>query len=123
MFVLPSYREGLPRSILEAMGSGLPVVATDIRGCREEVVHEVTGLIVPPRNAAALTAAVAELVDDPGRAAEMGRQGLLRATEVYDQRLVWPRFVGIFNQLLEQGPDKTAKTVQVDGCTDAANVR
>ena len=67
---------------------GLPVVATDIRGCREEVVNGVTGLIVAPRDADALFDAVSFLLDHPERAVEMGRTGRRRAAEVYDERLV-----------------------------------
>jgi glycosyltransferase involved in cell wall biosynthesis len=103
VFVLPSYREGLPRSILEAMGAGLPVVATDIRGCREEVVHGETGLIVPPRNAEAVSEAVLFLLDHPDQAAEMGRAGRRRAAELYDQRQVCRRFVKIFRGLFHAG--------------------
>ena len=55
MYVLASYREGFPRSAMEAAAMGLPVVATDIRGCRQVVEHGSTGLLVPPRDAAALT--------------------------------------------------------------------
>ena len=51
LFCLPSWREGMPRTIIEAMMLGKPVLATDIRGSREEVVHEETGLIVPVRSA------------------------------------------------------------------------
>ena len=60
LFALPSYREGMPRALLEAMATGLPVVATAIRGCREEVVNGETGILVPPRDHEALAAAMTE---------------------------------------------------------------
>jgi glycosyltransferase involved in cell wall biosynthesis len=104
VFVLPSYREGLPRSILEAMGAGLPVVATDIRGCREEVVNGVTGFIVAPRDADALYDAVSFLLNHPERAAEMGRAGRRRAAEVFDERLVCRRVVQMIDGLLGRRP-------------------
>lgn len=93
MFVLPSYREGFPRSIVEAMSSGLPVVTTDIRGCREAVVHGETGLIVPARDGQALGKAVERLLANPREAAAMGRAGRRRAVELYDERTVQRRFV------------------------------
>jgi glycosyltransferase involved in cell wall biosynthesis len=93
VFTLPSYREGFPLSIIEAMGTGLPVVATDIRGCREAVVHEQTGLIVPAKDAAALTAAVEHLLIHPDEAERMGRAGRARAVELYDIRTVQRRYV------------------------------
>ena len=92
IFVLASYREGFPRSILEAMAAALPVVATDIRGCREAVVNGISGLIVPPGNAVALTDAVRRLVKDPYERLEMGKKGRAIAVERYDHRLVQARF-------------------------------
>ena len=59
IYVLASHREGFPRSAMEAAAMGLPIVATDIRGCRQVVEHGATGLLVPPRDAAALTDAMA----------------------------------------------------------------
>lgn len=55
--ILPSYREGLPKGLIEAGASGLPLVTTDVPGCREVVTNEVDGLLVPARNAAALARA------------------------------------------------------------------
>ena len=91
IFTLPSHREGMPRSIIEAMLSGLPVVATDVRGSREEVVHEETGLLVPVRDADALARALRSLVQDPSQRAAMGASGLARARRLYDERLVIER--------------------------------
>ena len=91
IFTLPSHREGMPRSIIEAMLTGLPVVATDIRGSREEVIHNETGLLVPLRNAEALAGALQALVDAPERRADMGAAGLARARQVFDESLVTAR--------------------------------
>jgi glycosyltransferase involved in cell wall biosynthesis len=100
IFVLPSYREGLPRSILEAMACGLPVIATDIRGCREAVLDGATGLLVPPGDAQALTSAVLDLIDHPEKARQMGEEGRRRAVGLFDAELVRNRFVNVFNIML-----------------------
>jgi glycosyltransferase involved in cell wall biosynthesis len=92
VFTLPSYREGLPVSVLEAMATGLPVVASDIRGCREAVVHGQTGFLVPPKNAAALAEAVLRLLDNPELARRMGRAGRSRAAACYDRSLALRRY-------------------------------
>jgi glycosyltransferase involved in cell wall biosynthesis len=92
VFVLASYREGFPRSVLEAMATGLPVVATDIRGCREAVQNGISGYIVQPADAPGLTDAVRRLIDDPAGRLEMGRRGRALAVELYDYRQVQERF-------------------------------
>ena len=92
IFVLASYREGFPRSVLEAMASGLPVVTTDIRGCREAVSNGISGVIVQPANADDLALAVRRLVNDSSERSEMGRQGRALAVERYDYRQVQERF-------------------------------
>jgi glycosyltransferase involved in cell wall biosynthesis len=91
IYTLPSHREGMPRSIIEAMLTGLPVVATDIRGSREEVVDGKTGLLVPVRHPEALAAALSKLARDGALRAAMGTAGLVRARELYDERLVVKR--------------------------------
>jgi glycosyltransferase involved in cell wall biosynthesis len=91
LFVLPSHREGMPRSILEAMATGLPVVATDIRGSREEVVQDATGLLTPVGDVPALAEALARLVDDPALRLRMGAAGVARARALYDERKVIAR--------------------------------
>ncbi len=79
IFVLPSHFEGLPMSVIEAMLTGLPVVTTDIRGPREQVVHGATGLLVPKASVAPLAAALRTLVEDPALRARMGEAGRARA--------------------------------------------
>lgn len=86
---LPSYREGLPVTLMEAAACGLPAVATDIRGCREVIVAGQTGLLVPPRDATALAAALERVLRDPALRARLGQAARQRAEAVYDQRLAW----------------------------------
>lgn len=78
VFVLPSLHEGMPLVLLEAMDAGLPVVATRVIGSEEVVVEGETGLLVRPRDAGALEVALAELLADPHRRAELGRNGRRR---------------------------------------------
>jgi glycosyltransferase involved in cell wall biosynthesis len=91
IFALPSQFEGLPMSVIEAMLTGLPVVATNVRGPAEQVVHEVTGLLVPPGDAPALAAALQRLVADQALRARMGEAGRKRAVERYDEATVLAR--------------------------------
>jgi glycosyltransferase involved in cell wall biosynthesis len=88
IFVLPSYFEGLPMSVIEAMLAGLPVVASDIRGPREQVVPGVTGLLVPPRQVGPLRAALERLAKDARLRAAMGQAGRERALALYDESKV-----------------------------------
>lgn len=83
VFVLPSYREGMPVALLEAMASGLPVVTTDVRGCREAVDAGRVGLLVPPRDATAVAEAVGRLEADPGLRARLGGLGRTRVVDTY----------------------------------------
>jgi len=72
IFCLASYREGLPKSLLEAAATGLPIVTTDIAGCREVVRDGVNGVLVPTRDPAALAAAIEHLLDDEQFATRLG---------------------------------------------------
>ena len=91
VFVLPSHFEGLPMSVIEAMLTGLPVVATDIRGPREQVIGGVTGLIVPARQAPPLAEALRQLTADPAMRAAMGEAGRIRALDLYVEEKVVTR--------------------------------
>ncbi|NDY41878.1 glycosyltransferase family 4 protein [Dissulfurirhabdus thermomarina] len=84
VYVLPSYREGTPRSVLEAMSMGRPVVTTDVPGCRETVIDGVSGFRVPARDPGALAAACLRFVEQPELADCMGREGRRLAEERYD---------------------------------------
>jgi glycosyltransferase involved in cell wall biosynthesis len=84
VFVLPSHREGFPRSAMEAAASGLPIVTTDVRGCRQVVDDGVNGLLVPVRDEHALAAALGRLAD-PALRATMGAAGERIARERFDE--------------------------------------
>jgi len=100
LFVLPSLFEGLPVSVLEAMAAGVPVIATDVGGTREEIRSGETGVLVPPSDAEALAAAICLLLNDPAlaqRLAESAQQSVRQefsvetmvrqTTEIYDRVL------------------------------------
>jgi glycosyltransferase involved in cell wall biosynthesis len=102
IFVLPSHREGFPRSLIEASATGLPVVATDIRGCREVVDPGKTGLLIPLQDHKALAQAVRYLLGHPNLAGSMGRAGRERAVREFDERLIVKRQLDAYRQLLEK---------------------
>lgn len=84
VYVLPSYREGTPRSVLEAMAMGRPIITTDAPGCRETVIDGVNGFLVPPRNALALEAAMERMIENPDLIAPMSVASLDLARRRYD---------------------------------------
>lgn len=100
VFCLPSYREGLPMTILEAMMMRLPVVATRIRGCREAVIDGVTGILVRPGDIDGLAAAFGKLIDNPDLSSRMGIEGRSRALALYDLEKVINRQVDRIEDLL-----------------------
>ena len=102
VFVLPSYREGMPRSAIEASAMRRPVIATRIRGCREVVADGQTGILVAPRDPGELTDAIAALVDDPARRASLGQAGRIRAQEYFDEELMVSRSLEVYRRLLAQ---------------------
>lgn len=88
VYVLPSYGEGMPRSVLEAMATGRPVIVTDVPGCRETVVDGWNGRLVPVRDPGALAHAMLDLLARPDDLAEMGRRSRDMAEERFDVRTV-----------------------------------
>ena len=83
--VLPSYYgEGVPRSVLEAMAMGRAVLTTDVPGCRETVEGGRNGLLVPPRDAAALTEGMLWMLAEPERLESMGRESRAIAEDLFD---------------------------------------
>lgn len=100
---LPSYREGLPKSLLEALATGKPVVATDVPGCREIVRDGDNGLLVPVRDKAALAAALGCLLEDPALRRRFGERGrVLAESEFCSQRVIEPT-LSLYRSLLQGG--------------------
>jgi glycosyltransferase involved in cell wall biosynthesis len=95
IFTLPSRFEGLPMSVIEAMLTGLPVVATRVRGPNEQVVEGVTGLKVPAGDAGALGLALARLAGSPDLRTRMGAAGRSRALDLYDEAKVLARTIDL----------------------------
>jgi glycosyltransferase involved in cell wall biosynthesis len=102
LLVLPSHREGFPRAPMEAAATGIPVVATDIRGCRDTVVEGETGHLVPLRDPVALAAAILHVLGSDGLRHEMGRRGRSLAEERFDQRLVFERVSDAYRTLARE---------------------
>lgn len=88
VFVLPSYREGVPRSTQEAMAMGRAVITTDVPGCRETVINGVNGYLVPVRDVSGLVVAMLEFIKNPDRVQSMGRESRKMAEDRFDVRKI-----------------------------------
>ncbi|MBN1477752.1 glycosyltransferase family 4 protein [Candidatus Sumerlaeota bacterium] len=102
IFALPTTFEGVPRSGIEAMASGLPCVMNAIRGCREEVIEGETGHLIPIHDPGAMADRLLRLLRDPALARRMGEAGRARACELFDERLVLEREWRVICALLAQ---------------------
>ena len=98
--VLPSYREGLPLSLLEAASCARPLIAADVPGCREIVRHGKSGLLVPARNAEALAAALAQLAQDPQLRKKMGDEARRMVEKRFAQPLITAQTVALYRHLV-----------------------
>lgn len=98
--VLPSYREGLPKSLIEAAACGRAVVTTDVPGCRDAIEAGQTGLLIPPRDAVALASAVQRLADDPALRQQFGEAGRQLAERAFDIRQVVQRHLELYETLV-----------------------
>jgi glycosyltransferase involved in cell wall biosynthesis len=104
VFVIASWREGFSRSGMEAAAMGLPVIATDIRGCRQVVDDGVTGLLVPVRKPDALTTAIRTLATDAPMRARMGEAGVAKARREFDQQRVIDITLSTYDEVLARRP-------------------
>jgi len=97
-YVLPSYREGTPRSVLEAMATGRPVITTDTPGCRETVIDGKNGLLVSPKNSKSLANAMIQLLEETDdKTQSMGRESFILAKEKYAVEKVNKDIINILN--------------------------
>ncbi len=88
VFVLPSYHEGTPKSVLEAMAMGRPIITTDAPGCRETVVDGLNGFLVPPRDVACLVEKMVWMIEHMDEARQMGKESRRMCELKFDVRLV-----------------------------------
>jgi len=105
---LPSYREGLPKSLLEALAASRPVVTTDVQGCREVVADGVNGLLVPVRDSKALARALAALIGDAPRRVAMGQAGRARAEKEFSQERVISETLAVYAELAQETTSRSA---------------
>lgn len=102
VLVLPSHREGFPRAPMEAAAMGIPAIVTDIRGCRQTVDHERTGLLVPVNAPEDLAQAIGRVLEDPSWARSLGRAARAKARTEFDEQVVFDRVVATYRRLLER---------------------
>lgn len=105
---LPSYREGLPKVLIEAAACGRPIVTTDAPGCREVVRHEENGLLVPPRDCIALAAALRRLILSPALREFLGRRGREIAVAEFSLEKVVDETLAVYQALLKQSSGQAA---------------
>lgn len=102
LVVLPSYREGLPKVLIEAAACGRAVITTDVPGCRDAIDPGITGVLVPMRDAGALADAVADLIRSPERCRAMGDAGRKLAERAFDVHQVVAAHLDIYQDLIEK---------------------
>lgn len=103
--VLPSYREGVPRALLEAASMGRPLLATDVVGCRDAVDDGVNGMLAPARDAARLADKMEQMANlEHSRLQSMGRSGRAKVESQFDERAVIDQYVALFAPLKAPGP-------------------
>lgn len=99
---LPSYHEGLPKALLEAAACGLPLIATDIPGCRPVVHDGENGILVPVRDAASLASAIERLASDPALRSTYGERSRQLAVDRFDRRIILQRFAELHDGVLQR---------------------
>jgi len=101
IFCLPSYREGVPNALLEACASGLPIITTDVPGCRDVVTNRLNGLLVPVQNAPALAEALEALIMNPELRQKMGMVGREVAIDKFSQTKVNTETLAVYKVVLQ----------------------
>jgi glycosyltransferase involved in cell wall biosynthesis len=99
---LPSYREGLPKSLLESLAMGLPCIATDVPGCREAVINAVNGVLVPPRQSEPLAKAIDDLLRNPSLREQYGQASRQMAVEQFSREIVSNETLALYNRVLSE---------------------
>jgi glycosyltransferase involved in cell wall biosynthesis len=103
VLVHPSHREGVPRVLMEAAAMGLPIVASDIPGCREVVTNSRTARLVPPRDSGVLARAIGTALADSAESAALAHRARMTVSESFDQDALTERIWAIYRELLDHG--------------------
>jgi glycosyltransferase involved in cell wall biosynthesis len=103
VYVLPTLADNLPYTIMEAMGCGVPVVATNVGGIPEQIAHNVTGLLVPPAHPRELGEAIVALLSNEDRALKMGANGRSRAVDLFSMRAFVEAHERLFQEMVGAG--------------------
>lgn len=103
--VLPSYREGCPRILVEAAAMGIPIVATDVPGCRVVVDDEINGYLVPPRDVNSLARAIGRLIGDETLRRRFGEAGRLMAIYNFDESIVLSDTLRVYDRLMDSSSE------------------
>ncbi len=109
VLVLPSYREGMPRSILEAMAESRPIVATDIRGCREEIENGKSGILVPPKNPEKLAEKIIYFLSNKDYAQKLGNVARERVESNFDEKIIFEKINEEYKNLIKEKMQKNRK--------------
>lgn len=102
VFILPSYREGLPISLLEAMAMGIPSIATDIRGCRQLITDNKTGILIPARNSKALADAICRYAQSGDYAATVSNRAAQEIAAAYSEDIMVDRTLRIYRDIADK---------------------
>ncbi len=102
IFVLPSYREGMPRSILEAMAEERPIITSNIRGCKEEIEDGISGILFPVGDSEKLAGSIIDLLENPAKAEEMGKNARIRAEKYFNENFIFGRIKEGYDLLLKE---------------------
>lgn len=103
--VLPSYREGLPKGLIEAGACGVALITTDVPGCREVVKNGVDGILIPVKDASALANAIALLQDDPALRNRLGAAARAKVLAEFDEQIVIEKTIAVYEELLPSASD------------------
>jgi len=102
VFVLASHREGFPRTVIEAMAEERPIIATNIRGCREAIKNNQSGILVPEKNPDKLAEAIIFMLENPDKAKEMAKNARKKAESQFDEQLVFDRIEKEYKELISR---------------------
>ncbi|WP_440633383.1 glycosyltransferase family 4 protein [Candidatus Pelagibacter sp. HIMB1485] len=97
---LPSYREGLPKTLIEASAAGRAIVTTDVPGCRDAIIPNTTGILVPPKDSSKLADAIQWLINNPQKRISMGKAGRKHAEKEFPLEMIVKKHIEIYNDLI-----------------------